>query len=363
MEERRRNVLVGLFVLLGLTAMATLIVLFGRGPTWLMRRGTYELHVRFEHVGGIREGTLVTFKGFEIGRVDRVRLQGEAAGGAGQLLSQGAGAEVVLAIKMEHLVPKGSTAETREPMLGEGRPPIEIIAGPAGNPALEPGAVLQGEIRTGLDSLFPPGIVASFESTARNVGDAAAALTPVLEEMRGLLERRAPSEVDRPGGLQGNISSSVARLDAALKHWNDVMGDGQVKSQVRETVANVRQASVDAQQTVEQLREGTKELRAVIADAKEFIGQADSTLKNMDGRVNDVARSVTESLDRADHFLDQLNVIADKVASGDGNVGRLIMDNKLYEAMQITAERLALALEEFRALMVEWREKGMRARL
>jgi len=31
--------------------------------------------------------------------------------------------------------------------------------------------------------------------------------------------------------------------------------------------------------------------------------------------------------------------------------------------MQLTAERLSVAVEEFRGLIAEWREKGMRARL
>ncbi len=363
MEERRRNVMVGLFVLLGLAALGGLIIMFGQGPTWLMRRDSYPLHVNFAEVSGIKEGTLVTVKGIEIGRVSGVNLTAATEPGAGQLVSLQAGVEVVLAIKSQYRLPYGSRAQTTEPVLGQGRPPIEIIPGPAGNPALEPGASIEGTLRGAIDSIFPPKIVGTFETTARNIGDAAAALTPVLEEARDILEKRAPRTVDQPGGPQGNLSSTIARLDGTLKHFNDVLGDENVKSQVRETVANARQISVDGRQAVADLQAGAKELRQVIADAKDFVAQANGSLKNVDARVNDVARSTTEFLDGADRLVQQLNTIAAKVTSGEGNVGHLLMDNKLYEAMQLTAERMAVAVEDFRALMVEWREKGMRARL
>ncbi len=363
MEERRRDVMVGLFVLLGLAAMAVLIIIFGQGPTWLMRRDSYPLHVNFAEVSGIKEGTLVTVKGIEIGRVSGVNLTAAAEPGMGQLVSLQAGVDVVLAIKSQYRLPVGSRAQTTEPVLGQGRPPIEIIPGPQGNAALEPGASIEGTLRGAIDSIFPPKIVGTFETTARNIGDAAAALTPVLEEARDILEKRAPRNVDQPGGPQGNLSSTIARIDTMVKNFNDVFGDEGVKNQARETVANARQMSIDGKQAIADLQAAAKESREAIADARQFVAQANSTVKNIDERVVSVSRALTETLDRTDHFLDQLNAIATKVSSGEGNVGHLFMDNKLYEAMQLTAERMAAAVEDFRALMVEWREKGMRARL
>ena len=55
MEEQRRNLLVGLFVLVGIVAACTLIVLFGQAPTWIMHGDTYPLHVHFDEITGVRE--------------------------------------------------------------------------------------------------------------------------------------------------------------------------------------------------------------------------------------------------------------------------------------------------------------------
>ena len=74
MEEGRRNLTVGIFVLCGLLALGILIIQFGRGPTWLVQGSTYAIHVHFDEVSGVRAGNLVTAKGIKIGSVDSVEL-------------------------------------------------------------------------------------------------------------------------------------------------------------------------------------------------------------------------------------------------------------------------------------------------
>lgn len=368
MDEGRRNLLVGLFVLLGIAAFGTLIVLFGRAPTWLASGSTYPLHVRFSEVAGIREGNLVTVKGMEIGRVDAVDLHvGDAtpptAEGAAVLVAQESGVNVVLGIKKRYLIPKGSTAIATEPMLGSGRPPVEIIPGPSGGEPLPPGATIEGRVRQALDSVFPPGVVSTLETTTRQIGDAAEALTPVLDELKGLLESRSPGKVDQPGGPQGNISSAIARMDAALKHFNEVIGDPQVKSQLRDTVANAHEMSEKGKKVMGDLELAATDAREFVTDARKLVTNAGDTVANVDQRIADLSRSMVETLDRADSFLDSMNAISAQIASGQGNLGQLVMDNKLYEAMTVTAERLSQAVEEFRGLVAEWREGKVRVGL
>ena len=79
-----------------------------------------------------------------------------------------------------------------------------------------------------------------------------------------------------------------------------------------------------------------------------------------DGRANDITQAVIGSLDKTDRFLDHLNIVGQRVTSGEGNVGRLFMDDKLYESMLITADRLSLVIEEFQALLAEWRQGKVR---
>jgi ABC-type transporter Mla subunit MlaD len=372
MEEGRRNLMVGIFVLVGLGALAALIVLFGQAPTWVATGNTYPLHVHFEEVSGVREGNIVTVKGIEIGRVDQVDLlrpaaperpapsRGELAEQANILVAREVGVDVLLAIKKRYQIPKGSTAETTEPVLGQGRPPIEIIPGPSSAEPLAPGARIEGISKRAIDTIFPSGVVSTFETTARQIGDAAEALTPVLDEMKDLLEPRTPGRVDQTGGPQGNLSSTVARLDSSLKHFNEVLGDAQVKSQLRETVSNVHEMSEQGKKAVADLQTAAADAREFIADGRKVAAKADETLTNLDGRITDMAQKTMDGLDRADRFLDFLNVVGEQVTSGKGNLGQLVMDGKLYDALTFTAEKLSAAVEEARALIAEWRQGKVR---
>ena len=138
MEETRRNLWVGIFVVLGMAALGTLIVIFGRGPTWLVRGGTYPLHIHFDWVADIRPGNLVNVKGITVGRVEHVGLL--------DAKRFDAGVDVCVAIESQYWLPEGSRALTTESVLGQGRPPIEIIPGPMDAEPLAPGASIKGRV-------------------------------------------------------------------------------------------------------------------------------------------------------------------------------------------------------------------------
>jgi phospholipid/cholesterol/gamma-HCH transport system substrate-binding protein len=358
MQETRRNVLVGTFVLVGLGVLATLIILFGQGPMMLRQGEYYPVVITFGNAAGIRSGTLVTLNGIEIGRVEQV--------GIAKPDDLTSGAVVRVSIENRYALPDGVYAVTTEPVLGQGRPPIEIkldqvepdapklVAGPDG--LIE----IKGEVLTAFDRIFPTRVVVTFEDAARQIGNSAEALTPVLQELQVLLEQRSPAEVDLAGGPQGNLSTAVARLDASLKNFNDVLGDPEIKSELREVVANMREVSRKGDRLVDTLQAAAEDGQSLLADARQVVRRTDQAVANADDHIAQVARSTRDTLGLMDEFLGHLNTVGAKVAAGEGNVGRLIMDNDLYDAMVFSAKRLALVLEDAQKLIAEWREGKIR---
>lgn len=63
---------VGLFVLLGLAALAYLTVKLGAGE--LLGGDTYPVEARFANTGGLNQGATVMLAGVNVGRVDGIRL-------------------------------------------------------------------------------------------------------------------------------------------------------------------------------------------------------------------------------------------------------------------------------------------------
>jgi phospholipid/cholesterol/gamma-HCH transport system substrate-binding protein len=72
MEKSRLELKVGLFVFIGLTLLATLLLQFSKGTS--LWRGTYELHLQASNVGGIKPRASVLLAGVQVGTVTDVQL-------------------------------------------------------------------------------------------------------------------------------------------------------------------------------------------------------------------------------------------------------------------------------------------------
>lgn len=72
MERTRVNITVGLFLVLGIAALAYLSIQLGR-VTFIGGRG-YTVTAEFPSVGGLKAGSTVEIAGVEIGRVDAIGL-------------------------------------------------------------------------------------------------------------------------------------------------------------------------------------------------------------------------------------------------------------------------------------------------
>jgi phospholipid/cholesterol/gamma-HCH transport system substrate-binding protein len=72
MERTRINIVVGLFMVLGIVALGYLSIQLGR-VSFLGGRG-YSVTVDFPSVGGLKSGSTVEIAGVEIGRVESIGL-------------------------------------------------------------------------------------------------------------------------------------------------------------------------------------------------------------------------------------------------------------------------------------------------
>jgi len=72
MDKSRLETKVGLFVCLGLTLLAALLLQFSKSTS--LWRGTYELHLHAVNVGGIKPRASVLLAGVQVGSVAQIRL-------------------------------------------------------------------------------------------------------------------------------------------------------------------------------------------------------------------------------------------------------------------------------------------------
>lgn len=354
MNESRRNLVVGTFVLFGLASLGVLIVLFGQVPSWITRASTWTLPIHFDEVSGVREGTLVTLGGKTIGRVTSVEFIDP------QHIDRGI--VVMTAIDEEYRVPAGARAETNEAIFGMGRPEVRIVIEVSTGEHLPEGQAISGRTAPAVEALFPPTIVDTLTTTATRLGEAAAALKPVLEDMHAMLEPRDPAAVDR-ALTPGNLASAGRRLDTLLKGLNEIVGDPATRSQFKDTLANFHQLSVDGVEIGKELRAFSADLKSLADEVRTLTQKGGTTMENIDRNVNRVAGALVDNLDRMSEILDGLAVASINIQRGEGSIGKFVQDERLYESMVLTFERLTETIEEFKVLVKDWQQGKIRVGL
>ncbi len=353
MTDTRRNLMVGVFVLVGILALGALVVLFGQGPRWLIRGDTYALNIRFDSAAGIRSGTLVTVLGKRIGHVRTVEFVNpdDLSGGV----------NVVVAIDQEFRIPDDSLAETFEAgLLAGGRPPIRIIPGHSATHLPPDKGVMVGLTKDAMSAVLPEEISSNLDRTARQIGEAAAAMRPVLEAMEKMLAPRDPHEVDTLEGATGNLASAAARLDALLAHFNEILGDPEQKSRLKETIANAYSMSEDGRILMADLRQAAGDVKTAAEKAGGVMTKMESSLDNVDQRVADVSHVLIDDLNEAGDVLRYLKQAAALMSEGDGSVAKALRDDRLYESMVLTSRRLEETIEEVRLLVKDWQKGKIR---
>ena len=172
-----------------------------------------------------------------------------------------------------------------------------------------------------------------------------------------------PVEVDRAGGPQGNLSSAMARFDALLKHVNDVLGDPDIRSKLKEAIENIHSISVEGKAAAADFRVASERMKVVVDDAQKLVAKTQSTMENLDGEIDARSRDLRDTLERGSKLLDSLHEITSAVNRGEGTIGKLARDAKLYDALVLTTERMGEAVEEFRLLVKEWQKGKVRVGL
>ena len=86
MNDSRKNLSVGIFVIVGIVLTATLMIAFSRGK--IFSAGTYNLSLKAKNVGGIKMKAQVQMAGVVVGHVDSIELAGD-----GKTVSIGIGIE------------------------------------------------------------------------------------------------------------------------------------------------------------------------------------------------------------------------------------------------------------------------------
>lgn len=331
--QRRRDVIVGIFVIIGLAALGWMIFKFGDLPTAVSRMRSFQVFVRFPRAPGVQKDTPVRFCGYQIGRVTFVmRPRSMEDLHTGQMYHQ---TKCVLSINKQYTdIP--SNVEVKLMTRGLGSSYIELQVDPNDLPApprdpnrpesrfLAQGMELQGS--TGMTSEFFP------EESQQK-------LTNLVDDIRNFLAN-ANRIIGDPGN-QGNIKTTLANLSDASGGMRAAI-DAATK-----TMKDTSAALADAQKALEEFR------KLAITGTQ--------TLKSTDAKAERLVASLVTTSAEIGKTVSQLRVTMAKVNEGQGTAGRLINDGRLYENLLESTNQLNVLLKDLKEMIDTITEKGLRS--
>lgn len=320
-------------MLSGLGALGLLMVMFGEAPEWL-GGAEWKLEIHVKQLRGAPEGTTVNLNGVQIGRVGTLEFTNNTR--------PDLGVSIIAFIKDDHVVPSGAYAIIYEPVLGVGRGRIEIVIPPdgGGEPLSPEYARIRGEMGSMINEIVPDTMMSSIEKTVIQIGNFAAALTPVADDLHEIFKKSPMELVDDPAQakrLTANLSTVIQRFDKMLKHVNDVLGDPEVKSSLRESVANFHQMTEDGRLALADFRETTATLKdSSVRITTKFEEGIDTATAHID----QFGRRAMPVLDNLGETTSNLNRVSLDLAEGQGTAGKFLRDDRLYEKLVLFTDRL-----------------------
>jgi len=307
---------VGFFALFVLAVLAFMTFRVG-GLEWLRKEGT-PYYVSFRNIAGLNEKTKVKIAGVDAGIIEQIELkQGEAR----------------LMIRMDkdiQLYSDASASIKASGLLGDKYLDIKTGSHP---PVLRQGDSIRNVLEVvDIDEML---------RKLSKVSDSISTLAESLNESLGTEEARR------------SLKAAVLNLGEITENLNRTIATNDQKMQL--VLENVSKLTASLNEFVEKNKEP---LTAAVGNLNEFSSQlkkdGPDLIANLNKAANDLKTMVEENRPAVKSTVESFQNIAQKIDKGEGSLGKLVKDDRLYESVNKAAEgveRTISAVERFRTFV------------
>ena len=346
MEHKSRDLIVGMFVLIGMCCFGWMVFRFGDLPGFVSKMDANQISIQFEKVPGIQVNSSVYFRGFSVGKVVEIDPPSP-----GELISNPDQptyfSTVKIAISNEYLIPDNIVPKIFQRGLGSSYIDLTTSNIPS-DKYLEDGMVIAGKISTGSQFIS--------EDTQNKLDSLIVSLNDLSGSIQKQLQATTPDQVDNSADINANLTTAIMRFDETLRNVNSIIGNSANQNNVQNILSELSQASTD--------------IRTLIANSNNLINESTQTVNNIDSYVEKTANAFIPVSYKTQNAIDELitslqtfNSMLNRTKDGTGTIDRLLDDPDLYESLTDTAKRLSMTLAEMQKMLELWQEKGIKMKL
>jgi phospholipid/cholesterol/gamma-HCH transport system substrate-binding protein len=307
---------VGFFALFVLAVLAFMTFRVG-GLDWMRKEGT-PYYVSFKNIAGLNEKTKVKIAGVDTGIIEKIELkEGEAR----------------LMIRLDKGVQLSSDAIASikaSGLLGDKYLDIK--------PGSHPPFLRQGDtIRNVLEVVDIDEMLRKLSKVSDNIS----ALAESLNESLGTDEAKR------------SLKAAVLNLGEITENLNRTIATNDQKMQI--VLENVNKLTASLNEFVDKNKEP---LTAAVGNLNDFSSQlkkdGPDLIANLNKAANDLKAMVEENRPAVKSTVESFQSIAEKIDKGEGSLGKLVKDDRLYESVNKAAEgveRTISAVERFRTFV------------
>jgi phospholipid/cholesterol/gamma-HCH transport system substrate-binding protein len=347
MTEKKRNIAVGITVLVALCGLGYMVILFGQMPVFA--HTGYLLRITYPQTGGVALGNDVRLNGLRIGTVTDIRFLDDPRKGVA----------VECRINRDTRIPRNVEASIGTQGIGGGGFVTLTTTSDQG-----PVAWLPRDGSANLSGKLPMGgfLGAELSSKLEKVADGLDTLTGNLNRtlFPGEAAATMPSTASAPStGLGGTL----ARLDRVLEGLADITSEPANRQNIKESLANLRAATESGAKAMEDLRQFAGEARASLKNVDEGVGEIRQLAIDTRNNVDSLAAKLIEDADKLGRLFAQLDEAAAKLNSGEGSAGKFLNDPQLYNQILESTRQLTRTLTDLQTTLTVWRTEGVKMRL
>lgn len=337
MTDRKKNLLVGVVVIIGLTLLGWMVLQFGNVIILPFTNGRTAVTVITDRADGIGEGSAVLYRGVQVGQVRKIRMADDLA-------------HIVLTVQLDSdiRVPANVEAVIRpQGLIGGGASVYLEVVGPAPMGRLMGGSELAGHV--GNLQLLPK------------------EFTDLADDMRKTSQSfRESGVIKHMDEAVLNISEQATKVGEVLQSVQKIVGDPKLKSNIEQSLENISEATATARKIATNLEKFSasmdrtgEQMDRLAGEATDTIRDARGSIKSASTNIDQISRQIADRLTQTSGLLETMNSVTRKVDQGKGTAGLLVNDPKLYEALVDSAKQLNLTLTDLKRLVQQWEQEGV----